>query len=224
MSEYQIVYANGYELADRLNLLLSLAANDLGLPLLERVMQGSYNAGGVSVSAGTHDAGGAVDLSVTGLSPDVIWRVLTVLRQRGLVAWHRTPAQGPWAAHIHGIDRGANDLSPGAAEQVRLFDQGYNGLVGNRPDDGPRVPVEAFVYADGLAEWDRITREDDMTQEQFDKLVEAVASRVNGILGDYTASGTPRPNAGDKPERADVRLRQVEAKLDKVLAALSKRP
>ena len=154
-NEYTRRYPNGRPIAGRLNLLLSLAGHDLGESLLDRVVQGSYNAGGVAASAGTHDGGGAVDLSVSGWSGGRITEVLTVLRKRGLIAWYRHPGQG-FDPHIHGIDRGAKDLSVGAADQVRRFDNGENGLASHAPDDGPKVPVPAFNYEAGLKEWDAL--------------------------------------------------------------------
>src|SRR6478735_1971204 len=78
------------------------------------VIQGSYNAGGVSQSAGTHDGGGAIDVSATS-HPD---EVVRQLRESGFAAWHRTPAQGPWSEHIHAIAIGDPELSSGARGQV----------------------------------------------------------------------------------------------------------
>jgi hypothetical protein len=158
MSEYDLRYPNGKKVAGRMNLLLSLAGRDLGESMLDRVVQGSYNKGGVTASAGTHDGGGAVDLSVRGWSYDRITQVLTTLRRRGLIAWYRHEGQG-FSPHIHGIDRGARDLSTGAAEQVRRFDLGENGLALRQRDDGPRVVVPSFDYAAGLREWDDDTDE-----------------------------------------------------------------
>lgn len=165
MSEYTRRYPNGKPIAGRMNLLLSLAGRDLGESMLERVVQGSYNKGGVAASAGTHDGGGAVDLSVGGWSKDRIWQVLTALRKRGLIAWYRHPGQG-FSPHIHGIDRGANDLSSGARQQVVRFDNGEDGLRLRQPDDGPKVPVPSFDYAAGLVEWsDPEGKEPDMKRE-----------------------------------------------------------
>ena len=56
-----------------------------GLP----ITQGSYNGGGVNASAGTHDRGGVVDISVSGLTPKQVTRAVRELRLAGLVAWFR---------------------------------------------------------------------------------------------------------------------------------------
>src|SRR3954469_3267428 len=62
--------------------------------------QGSYNPGGVDASAGTHDGGGAMDISVSGISSANRTKLLTALRKVGFAAWLRTPAQGFDAYHI----------------------------------------------------------------------------------------------------------------------------
>ena len=96
--------------------------------------QGSY--GGVDQSGGTHDGGGAVDISVRGLSAD---EAVKALRQVGFAAWHRTPEQGDWAAHIHAIAISDTDMSPEAQQQVGDYFEGRNGLANGAPDDGPKV-------------------------------------------------------------------------------------
>lgn len=106
------------------------------------IVQGSYNRGGVSASAGTHDGGGAVDLA-----PWDAERKVLVGRKVGCFAmWERLPSQGPWAKHVHGILIGNDKASRGAKNQVVAYRAGRNGLVANRPDDGPRVTIKAFSY------------------------------------------------------------------------------
>jgi peptidoglycan hydrolase-like protein with peptidoglycan-binding domain len=100
------------------------------------VTQGSYNSD-VGSSAGTHDGGGAVDLSVRGLpsTSDAV----KALRQVGFAAWHRTPSQGPWAAHIHAVAISDTAMSPQAQAQVGDYFKGLNGLANHAKDDGPQV-------------------------------------------------------------------------------------
>lgn len=116
---------------------LEAAAKNLGYDLT--VTQGSYNAGGVAASAGTHDGGGVVDLNGT-FQAD---RKVRELRRVGFAAWHRTPSQGNWGHHIHAVLIGNERMSAGARAQVIDYINGYNGLVGDRPDDGPRDFVKA---------------------------------------------------------------------------------
>ena len=99
--------------------------------------QGSYNGGGVSASAGTHDGGGAIDLSASELSPAERDEVVAAMRRVGWAAWLRTPAQAAWGYHIHAIAVDCPDLSSGAAYQVQEYFAGRNGLAGRGADDGP---------------------------------------------------------------------------------------
>lgn len=92
--------------------------------------QGSYNAGGVAASAGTHDGGGVVDVSVY---DD---KMLKALRQVGFAAWHRTPAEG-FAHHIHAVAIGDKEMAPSAKDQVTSYFNGRNGLANNGPDTAP---------------------------------------------------------------------------------------
>lgn len=108
------------------------------------VTQGSYNAGGVSASAGTHDGGGAGDLSVKGLTATQRTNIVTAMRRVGFAAWYRTPSQGPWAAHIHFEAISDTDLSVGAQHQVGDYCLGLNGLAGKGKDDGPRIPIKTW--------------------------------------------------------------------------------
>src|SRR4051812_45286804 len=77
------------------------------------VVQGSYNAGGVTASAGTHDGGGAVDLT-----PENWEAKVHAARAVGFAAWHRPALPGVWGEHIHMVLIGDAKLSPAAAAQV----------------------------------------------------------------------------------------------------------
>ncbi|GAB3484685.1 peptidoglycan-binding domain-containing protein [Amycolatopsis cihanbeyliensis] len=103
------------------------------------ITQGSYNPGGVGGSAGTHDGGGALDISVAGMSAGTRTDVARKLRQVGFAAWVRTPSQGPWGYHIHAIALADTDQSPAAQHQAGDYYLGYNGLANRAPDDGPVV-------------------------------------------------------------------------------------
>lgn len=105
------------------------------------ITQGSYNAGKVSASAGTHDGGGVVDLAHADWQNKV-----RVLRENGFAAWHRLPSQGPWPEHIHCVLIGDIDAAPSAQRQVESYRAGRNGLANNARDDGPRVLIKEFTY------------------------------------------------------------------------------
>lgn len=97
------------------------------------VTQGSYNAGGVKASAGTHDGGGVVDLAPY----DAAEKVLQ-LRKLGFAAWYRAELPGVWGPHIHAVLIGNRRLSAGARHQVDEYLAGRNGLANRMPDNGPR--------------------------------------------------------------------------------------
>ena len=93
-----------------------------------RIAQGSYSTS-VAASGGTHSGGGAVDLSPSNGD----WSgAVRALRSIGFAAWHRTPSQGPWGHHIHGIAIGDASASSSAKGQVRDFLRGGDGLAGRR--------------------------------------------------------------------------------------------
>ena len=107
------------------------------------VTQGSYNYG-VSASFGTHDAGGAVDISIR--HPQTFEflygetdNMVLALRQAGFAAWYRSPEQG-FAPHIHAIAIGDAELSEAASAQL-TGEQGYfrgrNGLPDERAGADP---------------------------------------------------------------------------------------
>ena len=97
--------------------------------------QGSYNRGGVSQSAGTHDGGGAVDIVVVHLSRDQMNRLNRALREVGFASWIREKIPGLWNIHIHAILVGNTQASLGALNQVTAYRNGRNGLANNGLDD-----------------------------------------------------------------------------------------
>src|SRR5690349_9707550 len=109
------------------------------------IVQGSYNAGGVAASAGTHDGGGVVDVPAGGHD-----EVVTALRAVGFAAWYRPAIAGLWSAHVHAVLIGHGRLAPAAARQVQSYLGRRDGLAGNGIDVDPgwtntaRYTVQAF--------------------------------------------------------------------------------
>ncbi|MFF5110470.1 peptidoglycan-binding protein [Streptosporangium sp. NPDC000509] len=108
------------------------------------LLQGSYNRGGDPTSAGTHDGGGAVDISVKGMSSATRTAAVRALRRVGFAAWLRSPAQADWPWHIHAVAINDTDLSGQAQNQVGDYYLGLNGLSGRGPDDGPKVAIRTW--------------------------------------------------------------------------------
>jgi SH3 domain-containing protein len=102
------------------------------------IMQGSYNPGAVNASFGTHDGGGAVDLSARDpLTGDVLAReipmMIRALRVAGFAAWLRDVGELYRGSpiHIHAIAIGDAELSEAARGQIDGtfgYLRGYNGL------------------------------------------------------------------------------------------------
>ncbi|CAN7147256.1 peptidoglycan-binding protein [Knoellia sp. LjRoot47] len=146
----------GKRVNDRTRQMLQAADN-----LLPRwnfsLTQGSYNPGGVSASAGTHDGGGVVDISVGGLSDAQRWQQVKALRTVGFAAWLRTPAQG-FSYHIHAVAIGDPDIwqkdgGHVARDQVCDYYIGKNGLASHAADNTPssyRVPFTWWERYKGL--------------------------------------------------------------------------
>lgn len=147
------VYRDGKTLNQRTLDMLNCAEARLGYKLY--VTQGSYNGGGVSASAGTHDGGGAIDI----VGVDNWDEVVRALREVGFAAWHRTPDQSDWVHHIHAIAIGDAELSSGARNQVSDYYAGRNGLASGARDDGPRLspiptwPIKFPTVFYGVLAW-----------------------------------------------------------------------
>lgn len=134
-----------------------LAAADAKVAFAIRLSQGSYNPGGVSASAGTHDGGGVVDISVSGLTSTQRWQLVKALRTVGFAAWLRTPAQG-FSYHVHAVaiadpDIWQKDGGHVARDQVCDYYIGRNGLASHAADNTPtsyRVPFTWWERYKGL--------------------------------------------------------------------------
>lgn len=139
------------------------------------VYQGSYNAGGVSASAGTHDGGGAVDLA-----PFDWERKVLELRRTGFAAWYRPARPGVWASHIHAILIGNRKLSPGAQAQVADYLAGRDGLAGGGRDPHPRAFIDnRYRWRRGVI---RVTRARTAVERAL-VLLRAYAPGTPGVRG-----------------------------------------
>jgi peptidoglycan hydrolase-like protein with peptidoglycan-binding domain len=133
----------GVVINTRTQSMLGAAERILGRPLV--LSQGSYNPGGDASSAGTHDGGGVVDISVSGMTPGYRVTVAAALRTVGFAAWVRTPSQGDWPYHIHAAAISDTDLSSPAQHQTGDYYLGKDGLKDGAPDDGPKVtPIQTW--------------------------------------------------------------------------------
>ena len=129
---YGRVTYGGHTVNVRTRELLKRAAKWAGVTI--ELSQGSYNKG-VAASAGTHDGGGVVDISVDAWNSSKRNAVVQALRKAGFAAWLRTPAQG-FAYHIHACAIGDREMASVAKSQVQSYFEGRNGLASNGPTEG----------------------------------------------------------------------------------------
>jgi hypothetical protein len=161
--DYARVLVNGEQLNDRTLAMLDHAQElyraDGGLiNFRTAIMQGSYNPGGVAASFGTHDGGGAVDLSVRDpqnhqVMAAEIAPMLRALRFAGFAAWLRdADVLYPGSPiHIHAIAIGDAELSDAARSQIDGtfgYLRGYDGLP--RDDGLPQPDTSGDMI---LCEW-----------------------------------------------------------------------
>lgn len=106
--------------------------------------QGSYNTTNPD-SAGTHDGGGVVDISVSSLSTTQRWQTVQALRTVGFAAWLRTPDDG-FAYHIHANAISDPDMSVQARNQIHDYYFGKNGLANHATDNTPSQYRVAFTW------------------------------------------------------------------------------
>lgn len=93
------------------------------------MLQGGYNKGGVAASSGTHDGGGAFDISTFNWKNRIV-----VFRILGVAIWRRPTIRYVWSEHMHGIVAGDSTASAGAERQVTEYLHGGDGLVGSASD------------------------------------------------------------------------------------------
>ncbi len=108
------------------------------------VVQGSYNAGGVAASGGTHDGGGALDLSVYGMTYAEKMRMVKQGRLAGFMAYYRPTLPGVWNEHVHAGALGDPEASSGLKNQFSSYYNGRDALAGNGPDPDPRVKIRVY--------------------------------------------------------------------------------
>ncbi len=95
--------------------------------------QGSYSSS-VSASGGTHDGGGALDITDRGLPKATVDDMVKSLRQAGFAAWSRGRGADTFTPHIHAIAIGDAQMSAAARSQVADYARGQNGLANHASD------------------------------------------------------------------------------------------
>jgi peptidoglycan hydrolase-like protein with peptidoglycan-binding domain len=122
-----------------------LAAADAMLSWSLTLSQGSYTSANPG-SAGTHDGGGVVDISVTSMTTTQRWETVRALRTVGFAAWLRNPSQGDWPYHIHAAAVSDPDMAQAARNQIHDYYFGRNGLANHAADDTPTAYRASFTW------------------------------------------------------------------------------
>lgn len=168
---YEIVTFHGKRVDKYTRAALLAVEKELGYELT--IVQGSYNAGGVSASAGTHDGGGVVDLAPTDRENKV-----KALRKHGFAAWYRPTLPGVWGAHIHAVLIGNAKLSRSAANQVTAYRNRRDGLKGNAVDNTWRpATIKAFAYVVDAPVENHVTRGRELIEQGLAELDKASPKR-----------------------------------------------
>lgn len=138
--------------------------------LRDGITQGGYTGGALAASFGTHDGGGALDISVRSpLDFSILWDeiplMLDSLRVAGFAAWLRRPDElyAGSVIHIHAIAVGDAELAPAARAQIDGdygYLRGYNGLP---PDwGGPALDADGEMI---ICQWMRDLGFDDLREQ-----------------------------------------------------------
>ena len=109
--------------------------------------QGSFRPS-TKYSASTHAGGGAVDISVYGLSVAQETELIKALDRVGVVGWIRPAIKGLWVRHCHALSMpavhwGPGVLHPSAWRQIQACMRGRDGLASNGPD--PHKNLRTFT-------------------------------------------------------------------------------
>ena len=154
------------------------------------IVQGAFRArygGGAGASAGTHDSAGCLDIRTWNLTKDERDTAQREARRLGAAAWYRHQGQG-FDPHMHWVLLGDSPMHPAAAQQVTAYKNGRNGLASNGPDDFWRPSrIENYRY---------LSEEDEVKQEDIDKIVDAVVDRLPGAVWRHDIpvdEGTKKP-------------------------------
>jgi LysM repeat protein len=135
--DYRRVSFGGHTINVRTKVMLERAQKLLtAYDWTPRLVQGSYNKGGVAASAGTHDGGGVIDVNTDTMTKNGADICVQALRKAGFAAWRRGDGDG-MDPHIHAVAIGDKELSSAAKSQIVQWRNDTNGLANRGPDPAP---------------------------------------------------------------------------------------
>jgi len=152
LGPYDRVYFRGFPMNARDAAMVLDAERRFGATVA--ITQGPFHPG-VGASSGTHDGGGAIDWSLSGMSSRRKRKWDRAVKDTGWCAWHRPYVYQLWPEHEHGVARGCRNLSELARWQADVaFDARKSGLVDGaydgsyRPDPEVEFQYRAWVRAE----------------------------------------------------------------------------
>lgn len=105
--------------------------------------QGGLNDAAVAASAKVHDGLCVADLRTTNMTNAEVWRVATWLLRCGVIANIRGVVDS-LVEHFHCVMANPKHAHKDAARQVEEYRDGGDGLVGDKPFYGPKVPFTTW--------------------------------------------------------------------------------
>lgn len=102
--------------------------------------------------------------------------------------------------------------------RIRSTDSPTSGQVNDQPLDWPEVHW-GYEYLGWSEDLNGVTLPgigDDDTMALSEDDLEAIAHRVNQVLGDYTSKGKPQDTGDAKPQLGDQRLKQIQRAIGKL--------
>lgn len=208
----------------KLDLLALTTPSDIYVELI----QGAWSTS-TTASKGTHDGGGAGDTKGSGYSWTQMGVVETACRRLWLLAWRRRYISGLWSQHTHYLDPECPRLSKAAQSQFYLFEDGFDGLVGNNPDTGYRGTAGEIMRLFR----NRLTVTPDPTPMTFRERVHAMSDAELEFFAERAGAhaaakilGKRYPDAESAQIQSHIynsnlRGSRNEARLDEVLAILA---
>jgi hypothetical protein len=224
---YSRVVYRGVTLNKRTVAMLIRAQRIFGRPF-NSLPQGSYHSG-TSQSAGTHDGGGAVDVSDSDL--DGVQRATRVV---GFADWHRTLLPGVWNPHCHGIALADKEMSSEAAAQIPDYRNYKDGLASHNADNTwhpfPKgaTPEPIFDYEQWIKEQDMQPSDDaypadDKNNTTWGDLwhrLDHLDEFRTGVAGRFDNTNANLNEAKDEIKKLAAEIDGLGTKLDKALEIL----
>lgn len=122
------------------------------------ITQGAFMAlnpgGGAKASAGYHDRSACIDTRVSDLTDDEQQKVIRIARSVGWAIWRRDEDHGGFSPHMHWVLLGEEDIATGAADQIRQYRDGLDGMGNADYHPRPPLPLPMFNYDKYLKELD----------------------------------------------------------------------